>query len=113
MKIETNTHTHLRMHAHTYAYTHMYSRGHGKFAITIQRSPFERHSVFSVHGNDVHRFLAIWLAGQPFSEQTASDIIGYSLWNDWNAASGMPAIGKCLPSDRNAVCLAAPDVNAV
>ena len=43
----------------------------------------------------------------------ASDMIGYSLSNDWNAVSGMPAIGKFLPSDRNAIRLAAPDVNTV
>ena len=40
-------------------------------------------------------------------------MIGYSLSNNWNAVSGTPAIGKFLPSDRNAVRLAAPDVNAV
>ena len=95
----------------------MYSRGHGKIVITIQHSPFERRSAFTVHGNDVHCFLAIRPAGrpasQPFSEQTASDMIGYSLSNDSNAVSGMPAIGNFLPSDRNAVRLAAPDINAV
>ena len=32
----------------------MYSRGHEKIAITVQRSPFERRSAFTVHGNDVH-----------------------------------------------------------
>ena len=73
-------------------------------AFSVQRSR-KRRSPFSSH-------LAGWSAGQPFIEQTASAIIGYSLSNDWNAVSGMPVIGKCLPSDRNAVCLAAPDVNA-
>ena len=63
-----------------------------------QRSPLSNHP-------------ADWLAGQPFSEQTASDIICYSLSNDWNTVSGTPAIGKFLPSDRNAVRLAVPDVN--
>ena len=42
-----------------------------------------------------------------------SDMIGYSLSNDWNAVFGMPAIDKCLPGDRNAVRLVALDVNAV
>ena len=73
-----------------------YSRSHGKIAITVQRSPFSSHP-----------------AGQLFSEQTASDMIGYSLSNDWNAVSGTPAIGKFLLSDRIAVRLVAPDVNAV
>ena len=31
-----------------------YSRSHEKIAITVQRSPFERRSAFTVHGNDVH-----------------------------------------------------------
>ena len=62
-----------------------YSRSHGKIAITVQCSPFELRSAFTVHGNNVHRFLTIWPAGQLFSEQTASDMIGYSLSNDWKA----------------------------
>ena len=49
----------------------------------------------------VHYFLAIQPAGQPFNEQTASDMIGYSLSNDWNTVSGMPVISKCLPNNRN------------
>ena len=69
--------------------------------------------MFTVHENDIHRFLAIRPAGQPFSEQTVSDMIGYSLSNDWNAVSGTPAIGKFVPSDRIAIRLAASDVNAV
>ena len=32
----------------------IYSRSHEKIAITVQRSPFERRSAFTVHGNDVH-----------------------------------------------------------
>ena len=69
---------------------------------------------FSVHHSRKRRSpFSSHPAGQPFSEQTASDMIGYSLSNDWNAVSGMPAIGKFLPSDRNAVRLAGPDVNAV
>ena len=87
-----------------------YSRHHGKIAITVQHSPFERRSALNVRGNDVHRFLATQPAGQPLSEQTVSDRIGYSLLNDWNAVYGMSAIGKILPSDRNVVLLAALDV---
>ena len=52
-------------------------------------------------------------SGQPFSEQTARDMIGYLLSNDWNAISVTPVIGKFLPSDRNTVHLAALDINAV
>ena len=75
----------------------MYSRHHGKIAITVQHSPFTETTLpFSSHP-------ASWSAGQPLSEQTASDMIGYSLSNDWNAVSGTPAIGKFLPGDRNAV----------
>ena len=37
-----------------YIYIYIYSRGHEKIAITVQRSPFERRSAFTVHGNDVH-----------------------------------------------------------
>ena len=62
----------------------------------VQRSPFSSHP-----------------AGQTFSDQTASDMIGYSLSNYWNAVSGTPAIGTFLPSDRISVCLVAPDINAV
>ena len=58
----------------------IYSRRHGKNVITVQRSSF--------------------------TETTLSDVIGYSLSNDWNTVSGMPAIGKCLSSVRNAVLLA-------
>ena len=57
----------------------VYSRCHGKIVITVQCSSF--------------------------TEMTLSDMIGYSLSNDWNAISGRPAIGKCLPSDWNAVRL--------
>ena len=53
---------------------------------SVQRSR-KRCSPFSSHP-------AGWPAIQPFSEQKASDMIGYSLSNDWNAVSGMPAIGK-------------------
>ena len=63
----------------------MCSRCHGKFAIIVLHS-LKRHSPFSSHP-----------AGQLFSEQTASNMIGYSLSNDWNAVSGTPAIGKFLP----------------
>ena len=76
-----------------------------KNAITVHRSR-KRRSLFSSHP-------ASWPAGQPFSEQTASDMIGYSLPNDWNAVSGTPAIGKFLPSDRIAIRLAAPDANTI
>ena len=71
----------------------------------VQRSR-KRHSQFSSHP-------AGWPASQPFSEQTASDMIGYSLSNDWNAVSGTPAIGKFLPSDWIAIRLVVPDVNAI
>ena len=87
-----------------------YSRSHGKIAITVQSSPFEQ-MAFSVHRSRKLRSpFSSHPARQPFSEQTANDMIGYSLSNDWNAVSGTPAIGKFLPSDRNAVRLAAPDV---
>ena len=76
--------------------------------------------LFSVHHlNSVHRSrkrrspFSSHPAGQPFSDQTASDIIGYSLSNNWNVVCGMPAIGTFLPSDRIAVRLAAPDINAI
>ena len=65
---------------------------------------------FSVHRSLKRRSP---FSSQPFSEQMASDMIGYSLSNDWNAVSGTPTIGKFLPSDWNAVGLAALDVNAV
>ena len=98
--IHVHTHAHMRAHTHTYKHTHTrthtydtytcrhtcththtdtYSRSHGKIAITVQRSPLEQRSAFTVHGNDVHRFLAIRQAGQPFSEQTVSDMIGTPL----------------------------------
>ena len=93
----------------------MYSSRHGKIAITVQRSPFEWRSPFErrLPFTEMTFTVSSHPAGQPFSQQTASDMIGYSLSNDWNAVSGMPAIGKFLPSDRNAVRLAAPDINAV
>ena len=93
---------------------HIYTVGvTEKLPLPFSVHRFERCSAFSVHGNDVHCFLAIRPAGLPFSEQTASNMIGYSLSNDWNAVTGTPAIGKFLPSDRIAFRLAAPDINAV
>ena len=69
---------------------------------------------FSIHSSRKRRLpFSSHPVGQQFSEQTTSDMIGYLLSNDWNTISGTPAIRKCLPSYRNAVCLAAPDVNAI
>ena len=69
---------------------------------------------FSIHCSRKRRSLfCSHPAGQPFSEQTASNMIGYSLSNYWNTVSGMPTIGKYLTSDRNDIRLAAPDVNTV
>ena len=46
-----------------------YIRRHRKIAITDQCSLFERRSAFTVHGNDVHRFLAIQPASHSVSKR--------------------------------------------
>ena len=57
--------------------------------------PFSVHRLNGVHRSRKRRSpFSSHPAGQPFSEQTVSDMIGYSLSNDWNAVSGTPGIGK-------------------
>ena len=60
-----------------------YSRRQGKIAITVQ---FSVHRLNGVQRSPKRR--------SPFSspEQTASDMIGYSLSNYWNAVFGTPTI---------------------